>query len=91
MWLQRLGSPFLAAAKDNLAHQNNMTIDEDIDDNDSDAVDNDTVENDIDEFNHLNLTGGVDTIADEDIFALTDEEQDQLNAFNGSGTDVCIA
>ena len=91
MWLQRLGSPFLAAAKDHLAHQNNMTIDEDIDDNDSDAVDNDTVENDIDEFNHLNLTGGVDTIADEDIFALTDEEQDQLNAFNGSGTDVCIA
>jgi hypothetical protein len=29
---------------------------------------------DIDEFNHLNLTGGVDTIADEDLFVLSEEK-----------------
>ena len=89
-WLQQNGSPFLAAAEDNLARQNTMVEEENDDgddDDDMDAVDDDVVENDIlDEFNHLNLTGGrVDTIADEDIFALADEEREQLNvSFNGS-------
>ena len=53
-----------------------------------DAVDQNIVEqNDMGEFNHINLTGGVDTIADEDLFVIAEEEQEVLNAFDGI-TDV---
>ena len=51
----------------------NVRID---DDDDDDGMD-------IDEFNPLNLTGGDDTIADEDLFVLAKEEE-ELNVFDGS-------
>jgi hypothetical protein len=45
-------------------------------------------DSDVDEFNHLNLTGGVDTIADEDIFVASAEgeggaEIDQVHCILG--------
>ena len=74
-WLQQLGAttPFLAVAEDaDLAP--NVRID---DDDDDDGMDID------DEFNHLILTGGPDTIADEDLFVLAEEEEER-NVFDGS-------
>jgi hypothetical protein len=42
---------------------------------------------DVDEFNHLNLTGGVDTIADEDIFvASTEGEGAEIDSVDGIGS-----
>ena len=85
-WLQHLGeSPFLAAAEDSLARQILIIEEENHDDDMGGGVDNDmVVMNNVDEFNHLNLTRGVSTIADEDIFALADKEQQQLNVIDGS-------
>ena len=74
-WLQQLGAttPFLAVAEDaDLAL--NVRIDDDDDDNGMDIDD---------EFNHLNLTGGPDTITDEDLFVLAEEEEER-NVFDGS-------
>jgi hypothetical protein len=44
---------------------------------------------DVDEFNHLNLTGGDDTIAYDDLFVLAEEEE-ELNVFDGSATDLIM-
>jgi hypothetical protein len=82
-WLQQLGAPFVAAAEDADLAQN-MMIDEENQEFDMDDVDDDVVRNDIDEFNHLNLTGGVKTIANEDLFVLPEQEQEERNASDAS-------
>ena len=52
----------------------NVRID---DDDDEDGMD-------IDEFNHLNFSGGDDMIADKDLFVLAEDEEEELNVFDGS-------
>jgi hypothetical protein len=62
-WFQHLSAAFLFAAEE---------ADDDIaDDFIEDEINN--ADSDVDEFNHLNLTGGVDTIADDDIFVASAE------------------
>lgn len=70
-WLRHLGAAFLGDAEDDVAE----VIPEEEGENElldevhaEDVVDGDVA----DEFMHLNLTGGVDTIADNDIFGIAD-------------------
>jgi len=75
MWLRHLGAAFIAAAEDD----NAGTVEDEID-----GVD----DSDVDEFNHLNLTGGVDTIADEDIFLVPAEEGAEMDLVDGIGSTI---
>jgi hypothetical protein len=69
-WLRHLGAAFLGDAEDNVEENISEEEGENVL---PDFVDEDVVDGDVaDEFMHLNLTGGVDTIADEDIFVLAD-------------------
>jgi hypothetical protein len=76
MWLCHLGAAFIAAAEDD----NAGTVEDEIDGTDDSVVD---------EFNHLNLTGGVDTIAEEDIFLVPPaEEGAEMDLVDGIGSTI---
>jgi hypothetical protein len=70
-WLRHLGAAFLAAAED---------VDTDVDAEEQqveeDEMEHGTESNDVDEFNQLDLTGGVDAITDEDLFVQTRDEDE---------------
>jgi hypothetical protein len=75
MWLCHLGAAFIPAAEDN----NAGTVEDEIDGAD---------DSDVDEFNHLNLTGGVDAFADEDIFVVPAEEGAEMDLVDGIGSTI---
>ena len=85
-WLRHLGAAFLDAGAGE--HDNDLAEnihEEEGGDNELDVVDNDVLDGDVvDEFIHLNLTGGIDTIADDDIFVLAEGEGQELNSVDGS-------